>query len=351
MKLLILTQKIDINDDLLGFFHAWAAEFARQCDKLTIIALGVGEYSLPKNVEVLSLGKEKGGSKIKYLFNFYRYIWQERKNYDAVLVHMNAEYVLLGGPLWRALGKKVGLWYVHKQTGLKLKLTVALADVIFTTSPASFRLASSKIKIVGHGIDIPKFTHISRAQENGVFRIICVGRISEIKNQRLLIEAADILVNKKGVKNIKIDLVGGPVYERDIAYQHRIVQLAKEQGLADFVNFTGSVAYREIADIYARSDLSINLSPTGGMDKVVLESMAAGLPVIVFNKAFIFLRALSKNFVLEEAAAAELADKIVALINLNREERARLIALSREAVSRDHNLVKLVSRIVSELTR
>ena len=360
MKLLILTQKIDANDDLLGFFHAWTAEFAKQCEKVTVIALGVGKYDLPSNVKIFSLGKNElkiENCKLKiikkfiYLINFYKHAWQERSNYDAVLVHMNAEYVILGGPLWRALGKKVGLWYVHKQTGLKLKLTVALTDVIFTTSPASFRLASPKIKIVGHGIDIPKFAHIFRVQEDGVFRIICVGRISEIKNQRLLIEAADILVNKKGIKNIKIDLAGGPVYERDIAYQHKAAQLAEERGLSDFVNFMGSVPYRGIANIYARADLSVNLSPTGGMDKVVLESMVAGLPVIVFNKAFIFLRALSKNFVLEEASAAELADKIVALMNLNQEERAKLIAQSREVVSRDHNLVKLVNRIIEELTR
>ena len=59
MKLLILTQKVDKNDPILGFFHRWVEEFARHCEQVTVIALGVGEYDLPQNVRVFSLGKEQ----------------------------------------------------------------------------------------------------------------------------------------------------------------------------------------------------------------------------------------------------------------------------------------------------
>ena len=59
MKILICTQKVDLNDDILGFFHSWIAEFAKQCEKVTVICLYKGEYDLPGNVKVLSLGKEK----------------------------------------------------------------------------------------------------------------------------------------------------------------------------------------------------------------------------------------------------------------------------------------------------
>src|ERR1700733_6884068 len=115
MKLLILTQKIDKDDGVLGFFHGWVKEFSSHFDQVTVICLGKGEYSLPPNVQVFSLGKEKesGGSKLFYIFNFYKYIWQERNNYDAVFVHMNQEYVLLGGLFWKLLGKKVFLWRNH----------------------------------------------------------------------------------------------------------------------------------------------------------------------------------------------------------------------------------------------
>src|SRR3989344_3255575 len=131
MRLLIVTQKVDRNDPILGFFHRWIEEFAKHCEQVTVIALGVGEYHLPQNIRVFSLGKEEQLRKrtdlknskrsvpveqlrkIKYIVHFYRLIWRERKNYDAVFVHMNQEYVLLGALLWKLLRKKITMWRNH----------------------------------------------------------------------------------------------------------------------------------------------------------------------------------------------------------------------------------------------
>src|SRR3989344_1998355 len=121
MKLLIITQKVDKNDPILGFFHAWLNEFAKNLESIIVICLYKGEVNLPNNVKVLPLGKENGVSRIKYIFNFYKYIWNERKNYDKVFVHMNPIYVILGGFAWSFLGKRIALWYTHKNVDLKLK--------------------------------------------------------------------------------------------------------------------------------------------------------------------------------------------------------------------------------------
>ena len=74
MKLLIITQKVDKNDPILGFFHGWVEEFAKNVEKLTVVCLGVGEYDLPQNVQVFSLGKKIGASKLKYIWNILRSI-------------------------------------------------------------------------------------------------------------------------------------------------------------------------------------------------------------------------------------------------------------------------------------
>ncbi|MDE1988716.1 MAG: hypothetical protein KGI39_03395, partial [Patescibacteria group bacterium] len=87
MRILILTQKIDANDPILGFFCGWAKEFAKRFEMITVICLQKGECNLPANVKVLSLGKEKPSAfsrkllalrKIKYIFDFYKYIARER---------------------------------------------------------------------------------------------------------------------------------------------------------------------------------------------------------------------------------------------------------------------------------
>ena len=59
MKLLIITQKIDKNDDLLGIYHKWVKKIAAKCESVRVICLYKGEYDLPDNVKVFSLGKEK----------------------------------------------------------------------------------------------------------------------------------------------------------------------------------------------------------------------------------------------------------------------------------------------------
>jgi len=56
MKLLIITQKVDINDDNLGFFHRWLEKLASRFEKLSVICLAEGEHHLPSNVAVFSLG-------------------------------------------------------------------------------------------------------------------------------------------------------------------------------------------------------------------------------------------------------------------------------------------------------
>jgi len=116
MKLLIITQKVDKDDPILGFFHRWIEEFAKKFDSIIVICLEKGQYNLPKNTKVLSLGKpssvkaSKGkGRRLVYIWNFYKFTWQERKNYDAVFVHMNPVYVILGGLIWKIFKKKITL--------------------------------------------------------------------------------------------------------------------------------------------------------------------------------------------------------------------------------------------------
>ena len=78
MRLLIITQKVDINDPILGFFHHWIEEFAKTFDKATVICLEKGESNLSPEIKVLSLGKERGRSKLKYILKFLYYIWKEK---------------------------------------------------------------------------------------------------------------------------------------------------------------------------------------------------------------------------------------------------------------------------------
>ena len=169
MKLLIITQKVNEDDPILGFFCRWIEEFARHFELVTVICLEEGRHELPSNVRVLSLGKTAlSKNKVAFICRFYGYIWRERKNYDAVFVHMNPIYVVLGGWFWKLSGKKVALWYTHKAVDLKLRVAERFVDVIFTAAEESFTLKTAKRLVVGHGIDVDKYANQPRTQVIGV---------------------------------------------------------------------------------------------------------------------------------------------------------------------------------------
>ena len=143
MRLLVTTQAVDLDDPVLGFFHRWLEELARGADTVHVICLKEGRHSLPKNVFVHSLGKEGGRSRLKYISRFYKYIRMYRNEYDAVFVHMNEEYVVMGGFLWRMWGKRIVMWRNHKMGSWRTRLAMKFADVVCYTSPNAF-VASSK---------------------------------------------------------------------------------------------------------------------------------------------------------------------------------------------------------------
>lgn len=297
MRLLIVTQKVDESDSNLGFFVRWIEEFAKHCERVLVVCLEKGEYRLPGNVAVFSLGKEKlkitparrlagglaGGdkglkmlSRLQYAFRFLRYIVRERKNYDAVFVHMNPEYLVLGGCLWRLLGKKAALWYTHMKISWRLRCAARFADKIFTASAESCRLQSKKIAVVGHGIDTKLFKNRGAGAEN--LRLVTAGRIAPVKDLSTLIRG--FLLLRKEFPRAEFSIAGEPITERDAAYFEKVKRVALE------VRFLGGVSHDDLPRLYEKSSVFVHASRTGSMDKAALEALAAGMPVFTSSEAF-----------------------------------------------------------------
>ncbi|HEC32904.1 MAG TPA: glycosyltransferase, partial [Candidatus Kaiserbacteria bacterium] len=282
MKLLILTQKMDVNDPILGFFVRWVEEFAKHCENVIVICLEKGEYDLPSNVKVLSLGKEEGGpyyiKTLRYIVRFYKYIWSERRNYDSVFVHMNQIYVILGGLFWRMLGKRISLWYTHKSVTFSLRIAEKFVHTILTASEKSFRLKSKKKIVTGHGIDIELFKPDSSIEKENI--VLTVGRISEAKNN---IKMLTVLKNNPALKLV---VVGSSVTEKDKVYKERFLKEIKDKHLEDRIELIENVPQSALPEYYNRARVFINLSDTGSLDKVVLEALAMNVPVYTTNEAF-----------------------------------------------------------------
>lgn len=309
MRLLITTQAVDLDDPILGFFHRWLEEFAKHCEHVHVVCLKEGRHELPSNVSVHSLGKEVGPSRLNYVLRFYRYIYTLRRQYDGVFVHMNPEYVVLGGPFWRQWDKPIGLWYVHRSQNGWLRVAMRFANQVFTSATQSIPSRSTKISVVGHGVDTAMFAVAHAPRSLTAPRIVSIGRIAAIKHLETIIEAV-ILLRARGVQ-ASLDLVGEPVMQKDHAYQAALKKLLRERGATDYVHFRGSVPPSQMPALFVGSDLSVNASPTGGIDKAVLESFAAGVPTFFCNESFLdFLGPSSEQFKFTFENPNNLADTI-----------------------------------------
>jgi glycosyltransferase involved in cell wall biosynthesis len=349
IKLLIITQKVDINDPLLGFFHDWLEKFAEKFNLITVICLQKGKYNLPKNVKVLSLGKEKKKSRLKYILNFYKYILQERKNYDVVFVHMNPIYIILGGWLWKSWNKKICLWYNHRYGNWITKTAIKMANFVFYTSPFSFASKFNKAKIMPAGIDTDIFKSKvnppageAGSQKSKVKNsILYLGRISSIKNLDILVGAVKIL-EKKGVDFI-LNIAGGIVSNKDIVYFKKIKEISRSLEKKGKIRFLGEIPPYKTVEIYNQNEIFVNLTNPGSLDKTTLEAMACETLVIVSNR--FFWNILPKELIFKERDREDLAKKLESVFKWQAKDKEIMRQKLRNFVVENQSLDKLVLKI------
>jgi glycosyltransferase involved in cell wall biosynthesis len=94
----------------------------------------------------------------------------------------------------------------------------------------------------------------------------------------------------------------------------------------------------------------VNTSITPSLDKVLLEAMACGVPVVTSNPAYerILAAVDSKLFVAGDDPCA-VATAVEYVVSRSDAERRAIATAARELVVREHGLDRLVGRLVDEL--
>lgn len=351
MKLLFITQKVDKNDDVLGVYHRWIEELAKKVEKIQVICLYKGRAELPANVFVHSLGKElPGHNRLRYLRNFFRLVWVLRKDYDTVFVHMNPEYVILAGWLWRILGKRVVFWYAHYISNLKLRIATIFPNLIVTSTRRAFPFASKKLMVLQQGIDTERFKPLKLKVKSEKFKVLFLGRISPVKNLDVLIRALQLAEQRSG---LSLSVVGAPTPGKPIEaeYFQKVQELTKELGISGLVDFQKPVPNFLTPEIYRKHDLFVNLTVTGSFDKSTLEAMASGIPILVSNLAFrdILPSDLRDDLMFVEGDYRDLAEKIVKFVALDSGEREKIGARLHDIIVKQHSLSGLSEKLYGAL--
>lgn len=267
--MLFITQKIHQNDDDLAFAILWVKEFIRQGLDVQVICLERRDFD--DSFPVHSLGKENGVGLIGRIVNFYKYIFTLK--YDRVFVHMNCEYVTLGGWYWWLRRIPTYLWYTHYTMHVHLFLSGLICKRMFAATVQSMPQYNNSPKkvVTGHGIDVD---HWLEGVKDDLFevrderRLLTVHRLCRSKRLERVILALKLLP----------DAYTLTVYGRDVEkdYVKELYELVASENLQTRVNFNGPVPMDELRRIYPQYRLMVNMA-SETIDKTMVEAMLFGI--------------------------------------------------------------------------
>ncbi|MBP9997451.1 MAG: glycosyltransferase family 4 protein [Lachnospiraceae bacterium] len=231
---------------------------------------------------------------LSYLLSAYKYCDKllKQEKYDVCQVYFG----IPSGPIGVHLKRKYGLPYVvrfgggdipgtQKRFGVMYKILAPFIRNIWKN--ASALVANSvelrdmayafedkyPVSIINNGVDIARFTKEKEAiEKKSECNILFVSRIIERKGLQHIIPNMRKINEATGAK---LTIVG------DGPYREVLEQLVSEYSATDCVEFKGKRVGDELVKEYLSGDIFILPSAWEGMPNVVLEAMAAGLPIVM----------------------------------------------------------------------
>jgi glycosyltransferase involved in cell wall biosynthesis len=142
------------------------------------------------------------------------------------------------------------------------------------------RIKVPKVRVIPHGVS-PRFSFPPREQRDisayspaEPFRVLYVSTVNLYKHQWHVVEAIAQL-RATGFP-VALDLVG-PAFQPGL--QRLTKKLQSLETSSDFVRYRGAVPYDALHDLYQQADLKVFASSCENMPNILLEAMAAGLPI------------------------------------------------------------------------
>ena len=298
IKMLMITPGLN----LCGGMESYCMNYIRQFDEKIVVDFATHEV----NDDTYTKEIEKRGGKV-YVFprlglkSFVKAIksikefFKEHHAYDIVHCNMaNAAIFYLANA--KKYGIKVRIQHSHQNSladktlhkirnFFLVKKGNKYANVNFACSKLAgdFLFKNKEYNVIRNAINVDKyiFNSETRKQMQEEYKIKdelvigTVGRLTEQKNQQLLIKIMDYIVNQKNI-NAKLFLVGNGHLE------NYLKELVDKYKLQKNVIFTGEVD--NVQDYLQLFDVFVLPSLYEGLGIVNIEAQAAGLPTVVSDK-------------------------------------------------------------------
>lgn len=148
---------------------------------------------------------------------------------------------------------------------------IAISGLTLERAGQLFPRLAKNMQVIGCGVDAPR-NSLFRVRAKNPCRLLCIGRIVEHKRMHWLIDVLRELISE--FPGLSLLIVGeGPE-------KNRVTKYAEECGCRSNVVFRGFLSIDELQEEMTNSDIFLFPSEQEGFGMVIIEAMAAGLPVV-----------------------------------------------------------------------
>jgi len=277
VRLVFITQQVDPAHPALGATVPKIAALARRVGEVVVLADGAVPDALPGNARVRTFGaRTRAGRGLRFEHALAAELRGLRGG--VVVAHMCPIYSVLAAPLVRPLRIPLVLWYTHWRAGRLLRAAERSASVVTSVDRRSFPLRSSKVRAIGHGIELGEFA-CTEHRADGALRLLALGRYSPAKGLREIVHAV-------AATDARLTVHGPTLTPLEREHRQTLGELVDALGAGDRIRLEGPVPRTRVPELFAGADLLVNNMRAGAPDKVVYEAAASCLPVVASNPVF-----------------------------------------------------------------
>jgi glycosyltransferase involved in cell wall biosynthesis len=198
-------------------------------------------------------------------------------------------------------------------------------------------LASDKVIPIGHGIDMAQFPCQDHGEATPPLRALALGRTSPAKGLESIVKAV-LLVRERGV-DVELEIRGPSETQEEREHLAYLQELA-----SDAVRVEPPVPRTRLPETFAQTDVLVNNTAEGSLDKVVFEACASCLPVLASNPSFVVL--LEEEIRFDRNDVDGIARGLTWMAGRTAEQRRELGRDLRRRVEADHSSSTWADRIL-----
>ncbi len=195
---------------------------------------------------------------------------------------VNSHSTFFGKIFWKPYNRLIGVWLVDN-----VDLIILASKFEMETFQREFpRVSDDKLVVVPHGVDKIRSKTLKKRNKKDRITLLYGGYLLESKGVQYTILTLDVLINKWGIQNVRLKIIGSGPYER------KLRRLATDLGLSDFVEFIPAMPHSKFIEELEQADVFLYLSKAENYGITVAEALALGTPVIVAKETALieFLR-------------------------------------------------------------